>query len=60
MEGFKMEGHKIGEHKLKLEGYELEDEHFISRADKVHVSSVKPFGKLESDKITKLTPLRKD
>jgi len=58
--------HKIGENrrnkmdKLNANKYELEDEDFMKRGQKIHGETIKGYGKMESEKITKLTPLRKD
>lgn len=46
--------------KLNANKYELEDEDFMKRGQKIHGETIKGYGKMESEKITKLTPLRKD
>ena len=49
LEVFNMEGHK----------FEL-DEVMLERGKRLNVEHVKPFGKLDVEKVNKLTPLKKD
>jgi len=43
-----------------MHDYKLDDEDFISRGKKLNGLTIKPYGKLDVDKPTKLTPLLKE
>jgi hypothetical protein len=42
------------------DGFDLDDENFMSRGKKLNSNTLKPYGKLDVQKTTKLTPLLKD
>jgi hypothetical protein len=45
---------------IKLhEGHYFEEDDLLCEADKLNVRSIKSFGRLEHEKIVKLTPLKK-
>lgn len=46
--------------KLESKKYELDYEDFLTRGQKLHGVTMKGYGKLEHEKITQLTPLKKD
>lgn len=43
-----------------MEGHKLDGEDLLDGAKRIHGETLKHYGKLEAEKITKLTPLKKD